>query len=68
MTGLSLALGLRAENREDKIKALTLFATHYFEADPITGEMEGVANASTDALEHGDTYRAFMHSDCGTAR
>ena len=45
----------------NKIKALTLFATHYFELTQLPEKMEGVANVHLDALEHGDTI-AFMHS------
>lgn len=58
--GLSLARAC-AENLANKIKALTLFATHYFELTQLPEKMEGVANVHTDALEHGDTI-AFMHS------
>ena len=50
-----------AENLANKIKALTLFATHYFELTQLPEKMEGVANVHLDALEHGDTI-AFMHS------
>ncbi|MDI8993068.1 hypothetical protein MJI20_29780, partial [Salmonella enterica subsp. enterica serovar Anatum] len=39
----------------NKIKALTLFATHYFELTQLPEKMEGVANVHLDALEHGDT-------------
>jgi DNA mismatch repair protein MutS len=49
------------ENLANKIKALTLFATHYFELTQLPEKMEGVANVHLDALEHGDTI-AFMHS------
>ncbi|XPE60373.1 MutS-related protein [Shigella flexneri] len=45
----------------DRFKALTLFATHYFELTQLPEKMEGVANVHLDALEHGDTI-AFMHS------
>ena len=58
--GLSLAWAC-AENLANKIKALTLFATHYFELTQLPEKMEGVANVHLDALEHGDTI-AFMHS------
>lgn len=52
--GLSLAWAC-AENLANKIKALTLFATHYFELTQLPEKMEGVANVHLDALEHGDT-------------
>ncbi|BDH44799.1 DNA mismatch repair protein MutS [Salmonella enterica subsp. enterica serovar Choleraesuis] len=58
--GLSLAWAC-AENLATRIKALTLFATHYFELTALPEKLEGVANVHLDALEHGDTI-AFMHS------
>lgn len=58
--GLSLAWAC-AENLAQRIKAMTLFATHYFELTHLPEKMEGVANVHLDALEHGDTI-AFMHS------
>ena len=58
--GLSLAWAC-AENLANRIKSLTLFATHYFELTQLPEKMEGVANVHLDALEHGDTI-AFMHS------
>ncbi|ELQ6168748.1 DNA mismatch repair protein MutS [Cronobacter dublinensis] len=58
--GLSLAWAC-AENLANRIKALTLFATHYFELTQLPEKMEGVANVHLDAIEHGDTI-AFMHS------
>jgi DNA mismatch repair protein MutS len=58
--GLSLAWAC-AENLANKIKAMTLFATHYFELTQLPEKMEGVANVHLDALEHGDTI-AFMHT------
>ncbi|WP_058913470.1 DNA mismatch repair protein MutS [Entomohabitans teleogrylli] len=58
--GLSLAWAC-AESLANRIKALTLFATHYFELTNLPEKMEGVANVHLDALEHGDTI-AFMHS------
>ncbi|HEY1845930.1 MAG TPA: DNA mismatch repair protein MutS [Buttiauxella sp.] len=58
--GLSLAWAC-AENLANRIKAMTLFATHYFELTTLPEKMEGVANVHLDALEHGDTI-AFMHS------
>jgi len=58
--GLSLAWAC-AESLANRIKALTLFATHYFELTTLPEKMEGVANVHLDAIEHGDTI-AFMHS------
>ncbi|WP_193323394.1 DNA mismatch repair protein MutS [Erwinia endophytica] len=58
--GLSLAWAC-AESLANRIKAMTLFATHYFELTTLPDKMEGVANVHLDALEHGDTI-AFMHS------
>jgi len=58
--GLSLAWAC-VENLANKIKAMTLFATHYFELTTLPEKMEGVENVHLDAVEHGDTI-AFMHS------
>ncbi|WP_338564339.1 DNA mismatch repair protein MutS [Erwinia sp. E_sp_B04_7] len=58
--GLSLAWAC-AESLASRIKAMTLFATHYFELTTLPEKMEGVANVHLDAIEHGDTI-AFMHS------
>lgn len=58
--GLSLAWAC-AENLVNQIKALTLFATHYFELTTLAEKIAGVANVHFDAVEHGDTI-AFMHS------
>lgn len=44
-----------------RIKALTLFATHYFELTTLPDSLEGVENVHLDAMEHGDSI-AFMHS------
>ncbi|WP_312315521.1 DNA mismatch repair protein MutS [Atlantibacter sp.] len=58
--GLSLAWAC-AESLANRIKAFTLFATHYFELTTLPEKMEGVANVHLDAIEHGDTI-AFMHT------
>ncbi len=58
--GLSLAWAC-AESLANRIKAMTLFATHYFELTTLPEKMEGVVNVHLDAMEHGDTI-AFMHS------
>ncbi|MCL5424797.1 MAG: DNA mismatch repair protein MutS [Gammaproteobacteria bacterium] len=43
-----------------KGRALTLFATHYFEMTALPEHMEGVANIHLTATEHGDSI-VFMH-------
>ncbi|MBD2783413.1 DNA mismatch repair protein MutS [Xenorhabdus sp. DI] len=58
--GLSLAWAC-AENLANRIKAMTLFATHYFELTTLPEKLEGVVNIHLDAVEHGDTI-AFMHT------
>ncbi len=58
--GLSLAWAC-AENLACDIKAMTLFATHYFELTRLPEKIAAVANVHFDAREHGDTI-AFMHS------
>ncbi|WP_434360821.1 DNA mismatch repair protein MutS [Parasalinivibrio latis] len=58
--GLSLAWA-SAEWLADKLKAMTLFATHYFELTELASMMEGLANVHLDAVEHGDEI-AFMHA------
>lgn len=58
--GLSLAWAC-AETLANRIKALTLFATHYFELTTLPEKIAGVLNVHLDAVEHGDTI-AFMHS------
>jgi DNA mismatch repair protein MutS len=42
-------------------RALTLFATHYFELTALAGRVEGVANVHLDAVEHGDSL-VFLHA------
>lgn len=58
--GLSLAWSC-AESLASKIKAMTLFATHYFELTALPEQLEGVENVHLDAVEHDETI-AFMHS------
>ena len=41
-------------------RALTLFATHYFELTQLPDEQPGVANVHLDAVEHGD-HLVFLH-------
>ena len=58
--GLSLAWACSIE-LATRIRALTLFATHYFELTTLPEEAGGIANAHLDAVEHGDGI-VFMHS------
>ncbi len=58
--GLSLAWA-SAEYLANNIKAMTLFATHYFELTQLADQIPALNNVHLDAVEHGDTV-AFMHS------
>ena len=58
--GLSLAWSCGVELAE-RIRAYTLFATHYFELTTLPDEYPGIANVHLDALEHGSSIR-FMHA------
>lgn len=58
--GLSLAWA-SAEWLAEKIAAMTLFATHYFELTELPSLMAGLANVHLDAVEHGEEI-AFMHA------
>ena len=58
--GLSLASACAAFIAR-KLRAFTLFATHYFELTSLAGEIPGVANVHVEAIEHGDTL-VFLHS------
>jgi DNA mismatch repair protein MutS len=42
-------------------RAMTLFATHYFELTELAAPGNGIANAHLDAVEHGDKL-VFMHA------
>lgn len=42
-------------------RALTLFATHYFELTKLAGTLDGVANVHLDAVEHGERL-VFLHA------
>ena len=44
-----------------ELKALTLFATHYFELTALPNECDGVVNVHLSAAEHGDRI-LFLHS------
>jgi DNA mismatch repair protein MutS len=58
--GLSLAWACAAFIAK-KLRAFTLFATHYFELTGLAGEMPDVANVHVEAVEHGDAL-VFLHS------
>jgi DNA mismatch repair protein MutS len=58
--GLSLAWACAAFIAA-KIRAFTLFATHYFELTSLASETQGVANVHVEAVEHGDRL-VFLHS------
>jgi DNA mismatch repair protein MutS len=58
--GLSLAWACAAFIAA-KIRAFTLFATHYFELTSLAGEAPGVHNVHVEAVEHGETL-VFLHS------
>ena len=57
--GLALAWACAAHLAE-KVRAFTLFATHYFELTRLPDEQSAIANVHLDAVEHGDTL-VFMH-------
>lgn len=57
--GLSLAWAC-ADYLATKIKAQTLFATHYFELTELAEQLPGLANVHLDAVEHCDDI-VFMH-------
>ena len=58
--GLSLAWAC-AEHLAGEIKALTLFATHYFELTTLIEEHNEIRNVHLDAVEHGDQI-VFLHA------
>jgi DNA mismatch repair protein MutS len=58
--GLSLAWACAAFIAA-KIRAFTLFATHYFELTSLAAEASGVVNVHVQAVEHGDKL-VFLHS------
>ncbi|HJT63037.1 MAG TPA: DNA mismatch repair protein MutS [Burkholderiales bacterium] len=58
--GLALAWAI-ARHLVDKNKALSLFATHYFEMTRLALEYKEVANVHLDAVEHKDTV-VFLHA------
>ncbi len=58
--GLALAWAI-ARHLVEKNKALSLFATHYFELTRLALEHKDVANVHLDAVEHKDTV-VFLHA------
>jgi DNA mismatch repair protein MutS len=58
--GLSLAWAA-AHHMGEKVKAFTLFATHYFELTALAQELSGCDNVHLDATEH-DGRLVFLHS------
>lgn len=58
--GLSLAWAC-IEYLAEQIKAMTLFATHYFELTTLQEKMHGVVNVHLDAWRDGEKI-AFMHN------
>ena len=58
--GLSLAWAV-AVDLAVRMRAFTLFATHYFELTQLPELHEGMANVHLDAVEHGDRI-VFLHA------
>ena len=58
--GLSLAWAA-AEYMARRVRAFTLFATHYFELTALAEQAAHVGNVHLDATEHGDTL-VFLHA------
>lgn len=58
--GLSLAWAC-AQHLTTHNKALTTFATHYFELTTLADELEGATNVHIDAVEHDDEI-IFLHN------
>lgn len=58
--GLSLAWAC-VETLVNQIKAMTLFATHYFELTQLPDHINGIYNVHFDAIEHDNTI-AFRHT------
>jgi DNA mismatch repair protein MutS len=58
--GLSLAWACAVE-LATRLRAFTLFATHYFELTTLPDEYPGIANVHLDAVEHGDGI-VFLHA------
>jgi len=58
--GLSLAWAC-AVHLAEKVRAFTLFATHYFELTALPEQISGVRNVHLDATEH-DDHIVFLHT------
>jgi DNA mismatch repair protein MutS len=58
--GLSLAFAC-ASHIATKLRAFTLFATHYFELTELANLLPGIANVHLDATEHTDGI-VFLHA------
>ncbi len=58
--GLSLAWACAVE-LATRLRAFTLFATHYFELTTLPEEYPGIGNLHLDAVEHGDSI-VFLHA------
>ena len=58
--GLSLAWACAADLAQ-RIRAFTLFATHYFELTRLPEHYPGIANVHLDAMEHGERI-VFLHA------
>ncbi len=58
--GLSLAWACAVE-LATRVRAFTLFATHYFELTTLPDEHPGIANVHLDAVEHGEGI-VFLHA------
>lgn len=58
--GLSLAWA-SAYHLAEKVHAMTLFATHYFELTRLPEQVDGAINLHLDATEYGDDL-VFLHS------
>jgi len=58
--GLALAWSC-ADYLARRLRAFTLFATHYFELTTLPDSIPSIANVHLDALEHGDNI-VFMHA------
>ncbi len=58
--GLALAWAVATELAME-VKAMTLFATHYFELTRLAEDHDGIANVHLTAREHGDRI-VFLHS------
>lgn len=58
--GLSLAFAV-AHHIGERVRAFTLFATHYFELTALAGELPGCVNVHLDATEHKGRL-VFLHA------